>query len=53
MNHFARPAGIPFLALAVFVGALACSKQESADKAKSAPETPVTAGYESAIAAMP
>ena len=51
MGRFARPAGIPFLALAMFVGASACSKQESAEKAKSAPEAPVTAGYESAIAA--
>jgi hypothetical protein len=51
MSRFARLAGVPFLALAVFVGASACSRQESAEKAKSAPEAPVTAGYESAIAA--
>src|SRR4029434_11038553 len=52
MRRFARPAGISFLALAVFVGASACSKQESAERAKSAPEAPVTAGYAAAIAAQ-
>ena len=52
MSRFARLAGIPFLALAVFVGTSACSRQESAEKPKSAPEAPVTAGYESAIAAQ-
>ena len=51
MSRFARPVGVPFLALIVFLGASACSKQESTERAKSAPEAPVTAGYESAIAA--
>ena len=35
----------------VVVGASACSKREPAEKAETAPEAPVTAGYESAIAA--
>lgn len=38
-------------ALSLVVGASACSKQEPAEKAKIAPEAPVTAGYEAAIAA--
>jgi mannose-6-phosphate isomerase-like protein (cupin superfamily) len=38
-------------ALSLVVGASACSKQEPAEKAKTAPEAPVTAGYEAAIAA--
>jgi quercetin dioxygenase-like cupin family protein len=33
------------------VGALACSKEQPAEKVETAPEAPVTAGYESAIAA--
>jgi quercetin dioxygenase-like cupin family protein len=35
----------------VIVGASACSKEKPAEKAETAPEAPVTAGYESAIAA--
>ncbi|MGH2359184.1 MAG: quercetin 2,3-dioxygenase [bacterium] len=35
----------------VVVGVSACSKEEPAGKAETAPEAPVTAGYESAIAA--
>lgn len=33
------------------VGALACSKEQPAEKVETVPEAPVTAGYESAIAA--
>jgi quercetin dioxygenase-like cupin family protein len=51
MSRVARLAGTPFLALIVLLGASACSKQESTEREKSAPEAPVTAGYESAIAA--
>lgn len=38
-------------ALIVAAGVAACSKEQTAEKTKAAPEAPVTAGYESAIAA--
>jgi quercetin dioxygenase-like cupin family protein len=42
---------IEMAVVGLMVGASACSKVQPADKAESAPEAPVTAGYESAIAA--
>jgi quercetin dioxygenase-like cupin family protein len=51
MSLSARSVAIPFLASVVLAGASACSKQQPAQKAESAPEAPVTAGYESAIVA--
>jgi len=51
MSLSARSVAIPFLALIVAFGASACSKQQPAEKAETAAEAPVTAGYESAIAA--
>lgn len=51
MSLSVRSVAIPFLALIVVVGASACSKQEPTKKAETAPVAPVTAGYESAIAA--
>lgn len=50
MSLTAQSVAIPFLALIV-LGASACSKQEPAENVETAPEAPVTAGYESAIAA--
>lgn len=38
-------------ALSLVIGASACSKQKPAEKAETAPDAPVTAGYESAIMA--
>ena len=51
MSFSARSVAVPFLVLSVVLGASACSKQEPAEKAETAPEAPVTAGYEAAIAA--
>lgn len=51
MNRLIRSVAIPSLALAVVMGGSACSNRQAAGKAESAPEAPVTAGYESAIAA--
>jgi quercetin dioxygenase-like cupin family protein len=51
MSLSTRSVAIPFLALLVVVGASTCSKQQPAEKAETAPEAPVTAGYEAAIAA--
>jgi len=42
---------IAMVVLGLVVGASACSKEQPAEKAKAVPEAPVTAGYESAIAA--
>jgi quercetin dioxygenase-like cupin family protein len=52
MNLSARSAEIHLWTLIVaVVGTSACSREQPAEKAETAPEAPVTAGYESAIAA--
>lgn len=51
MSFGARSVAIQCLTLLLFGGASACSKQERAEKAETAPEMPVTAGYEDAIKA--
>jgi len=51
MSFSARSVVIPLLASIVLAGAPACSDHQAAPTAESAPEAPVTAGYESAIAA--
>ncbi len=51
MIRFARSIALPWLAMISLVGASGCSRQEPAEKAAAAPEAPVSAGYESAIAA--
>ncbi len=49
MSAGVRSVAVQCLAVLLLFGATACSKQVSTEKAESAPEMPVTAGYEEAI----
>ena len=51
MSRAARAVLMPCLAVVLLLGTAGCSNQQSAGKPESAPEAPVTEGYESAIAA--